>query len=243
MKKKILKSFINEGSLEEHAPKLILLAKNNTPSYVCFPNVHMLIEAYDDDSFQDVVNNATYALPDGTPVAKMFKFLYNVEQKRIAGMDFFPYFLKQCNAHSLRVSFIGSTHEVLNKIKSRIHKDFKKIEITCIISPPFNKDWDNDDYTNQINSKKTHVVFVALGCPLQERWMYNHSKNINALLIGVGGAFPVYVGLINRAPSWMQKNSLEWLYRLYKEPKRMMYRYLYTNTKFIYLAVLQIIKK
>ncbi|MFC7356135.1 WecB/TagA/CpsF family glycosyltransferase [Jejudonia soesokkakensis] len=243
MKKKIITSHISQGSLESHLPAILKLAKDRTPSYCCFTNVHMLIEAYDDPAFNTVVNEATYAFPDGAPVAKMFQKLYNIEQERIAGMDFLPFFIEKCDQHALNIAFVGSTDSVLEKIKVKIASEYKNITITALISPPFGKPWDNEAYIEIINAAKTNVVFVGLGCPKQEKWMYEHSAKINAILFGLGGAFPVYVDEIKRAPSWMRNNSLEWLYRLLMEPKRMFKRYYYTNTKFLRLASTQIKNK
>lgn len=240
MKKKIITSQISQGSLASHLPNVLQLAKERTPSYCCFTNVHMLIEAYDDPKFNTVVNEATYAFPDGAPVAKMFQKLYNIEQERIAGMDFLPFFIEKCDEHALNVAFVGSTDSVLEKIKAKIASEYKNITITALISPPFGKPWDNEAYIKTINAAETNVVFVGLGCPKQEKWMFEHSKSINAILFGLGGAFPVYVDEIKRAPSWMRNNSLEWLYRLLMEPRRMFKRYYYTNTKFLRLASKQI---
>ena len=81
------------------------------------------------------------------------------------------------------------------------------------------------------------MVFVALGCPKQEKWMAEMKGKINACMIGIGGALPVMIGMQDRAPNWMQKASLEWLFRLMQEPKRLFKRYAYTNSKFIYLIM------
>ena len=243
MKKTIITSQISQGSLASHLPNVLKLATDRTPSYCCFTNVHMLIEAFDDPAFNTVVNSATYAFPDGAPVAKMFQKVYGIDQERIAGMDFLPNFIEKCDEHSLKVAFVGSTDLVLEKIKEKIASEYKNITITALISPPFGKPWDNEAYINTINAAETNVVFVGLGCPKQEKWMYEHSAKINAILFGLGGAFPVYVDEIKRAPSWMRNNSLEWLYRLLMEPRRMFKRYYYTNTKFLRLARKQIKNK
>ena len=243
MKKKILSSYITQGTRDEHIPDLVNLAKNREPAYVCMVNVHMLIEAHNSPEFQEVVNQATYAFPDGAPVAKMFKRVYGIEQERIAGMDFFPYFLGICNEHGFKVALIGSTDEVLGQIKDKVAAELPQVEISCAISPPFGEAWDNEEYIRQINQAGTNVVFVALGCPKQEKWMHQFSSRINAPLFGVGGAFPVYVGQIKRAPVWMQRSGLEWLYRLLQEPGRMFKRYFYTNSYFLYLAFRQIMNK
>ena len=128
-------------------------------------------------------------------------------------------------------------------IHLKIKKDLPNIEVTHKISPPFKQKWDNESYINSFNASNTNIVFVALGCPLQEKWMFEHYKKINSVLLGVGGAFPVYAGEVSRAPKWMSNNSLEWLYRLIKEPKRMWKRYFYTNTVFLKLLIQRLIIK
>jgi N-acetylglucosaminyldiphosphoundecaprenol N-acetyl-beta-D-mannosaminyltransferase len=243
MKRRIINSLISQGSLQEQAPVLLEMAKTHTPGYACMVNVHMLIEAQNSKSFREVVNSATIAFPDGMPVAKMFRLRYGVSQERIAGMDFFPYFMGVCSEHKLKVALLGSTPEVLEKIEAKAAIDYPGVKISCSISPPFGQAWDNEAYIEQINATGTHVVFVALGCPRQEKWMFQYSERINAVLFGVGGAFPVYAGTIGRAPKWMQDSGLEWLHRLVKEPRRMFKRYFYTNTYFLILAIGQLITR
>ena len=114
--------------------------------YACFSNVHMLIEAYDNSDFAEVVNSATYALPDGLPVAKSFRVLHGISQERIAGMDFLPLFLHHCNLKEYRVAFIGSTEEVLEATRSKINRELPGIVLTHLISPPFGQSWENEKY-------------------------------------------------------------------------------------------------
>ena len=94
------------------------------------------------------------------------------------------------------------------------------------------------DIVNNINETKPDFVWVGLGAPKQEKWMYEHKNKVNALMIGVGAAFDYLAGNIQRAPMWMQKLNLEWLYRLIQDPVRLFSRYLYTNIKFIIYAVI-----
>ena len=106
-----------------------------------------------------------------------------------------------------------------------------------MVSPPFDKSLDDESYISAIVHSNANLVFVALGCPKQEKWMANHSHKINAVLLGVGGAFPVFANLTGRAPLMLQNVGLEWLYRLVQEPKRLFGRYFRTNTKFLFLVV------
>ncbi len=95
----------------------------------------------------------------------------------------------------------------------------------------------------QINASGAQMIFVALGCPKQEKWMASMKGRIHATMIGIGGALPVMVGMQKRAPEWMQKASLEWLYRLGQEPKRLFKRYAVTNTTYLWLLAKEVVSK
>lgn len=99
-----------------------------------------------------------------------------------------------------------------------------------------------NNHVQQINASGAHFVLVALGCPKQEKWMAAHYQELQGILLGVGGAFPVVAGMRKRCPQWMQKFALEWLYRLLQEPARMYKRYLYTNFYFIRLVIKQLFR-
>ena len=239
---------INNISFSEALCHVKELASNRTPSYVCFANSHMTIEAKKDHRFANDVNNATLVLPDGMPLAFAFSILHNKKQERIAGMDFMPRLLSSLNklkTSQPRVFFYGSTKEVLDAITQTIKTKYQNIIVAGAISPPFRvlEERELEQYINSINSTKPNFVFVGLGCPKQEKWMAENSKKINAVLLGVGGAFETTAGLQKRAPYWMQRSSLEWLFRLGQEPRRLFKRYLVTNSVFIYLLTKSLLKK
>ena len=108
-------------------------------------------------------------------------------------------------------------------------------------SPPFRElsSDENDEVIEKINRSGAHLVFVVLGCPKQEKWMFAMKGKINACMIGIGAALPVLIGQQRRAPVWMQKASLEWLFRLIQEPRRLFKRYLVTNSLFLFLILKQ----
>lgn len=235
--KKVISLEIDLISYENAVKEIIELAKSKTPGYMCFANVHMTIEAYQDKFFSDQVNNAAFVLADGMPLVKTLKFFYGKIQERIAGMDVFPDLIKAAATHDLKVFFFGTTPELLEKIRVRIEREFPKLKIAGLLSPPFDRSLDDESYINTINSSGANLVFVALGCPKQEKWMAKHSQKINAILLGVGGAFPVYAGTAKRAPAFMRSLALEWLYRLFQEPGRLFKRYFKTNSLFIFLVL------
>jgi N-acetylglucosaminyldiphosphoundecaprenol N-acetyl-beta-D-mannosaminyltransferase len=152
-------------------------------------------------------------------------------------MDLFPAVMKKADEKNLSVYFYGSTNEVLDSIIKKAQTEYKNLRIAGSYSPPFRtlNSEEKKQIIDTINNANPDFVFVALGCPKQERWMAEHKDKINACMIGVGGAFPVYAGIQKRAPKWMQSFSLEWMYRLCQEPGRLWKRYFYTNSLFLIL--------
>lgn len=240
-KKQILKSLISIGSYQSFIDNLLIYSKLQTSSYICVANVHMLIEGYQDSDFQHVINQADISTPDGMPLAKAIKWLYRMDQERVAGMDLMPDLMNVCEEQKLSIYLYGSTDEVLSKIVDRAKIEFPNLDICGMYSPPFKylNDIEKKEIVKQINTSNPNFVFVALGCPKQEKWMAEHQGKINSCMIGLGGAFEVYAELKNRAPFWMQKASLEWLYRFMQDPKRLWKRYLYTNSLFVILFLKQ----
>ncbi len=217
----------------------------HTPSYVCFANVHMTIEAHKDPAFLEQLNNASLVVADGKPVALACRLLHGQKQERISGMDFMPRILEAADSRKASIFLYGSTPQVLDALKKKIATTYPDVIVAGSISPPFRPldDEELQAYIDTINQSGAHFVFVSLGCPKQEKWMaVNHNK-INSVLLGVGGAFPVEANIYPRSPKWMQDWALEWFYRLIQEPRRMFPRYLYTNTYFIALLIKAVFKK
>jgi N-acetylglucosaminyldiphosphoundecaprenol N-acetyl-beta-D-mannosaminyltransferase len=236
-RKRIISLDIDLLKYQDALAKIVAFGKSRRSGYICFANVHMTIEAYNNKNFADQVNNATLVLADGVPLVKTLNFFYGHVQERVAGMDVLPDVIALAEKNDLKIFFFGTTPDLLEKIKTKVEKEFPRVNIVGLLSPPFEKRLDSPEYIDLINNSGAHMVFVALGCPKQEKWMADHFEKINALLLGVGGAFPVYAGVTRRAPAFMRDWGLEWLYRLYQEPKRLFKRYLKTNSLFIYLVL------
>lgn len=217
--------------------KIIEASKSRTPGYVCFANVHMVIEAYKNRNFTKQVNNAMLVLPDGMPIINTLRSIYGEQQERIAGMDVMPDLIRLAEVHDLKIFFFGTSNDLLEKIRFKTEKDFPRVKIAGLFAPPFEKSINDEGYIKLINESKANLVFIALGCPKQEKWMAENSSKLNAILLGVGGAFPIYAGTTKRAPKWLRDLSLEWLFRLGQEPSRLFKRYFFTNTMFLYLTI------
>lgn len=244
-KNKIVSLNISDLSYQESLDQIVLWAKEKQKAYVCFANVHMTIEAYDDSSFADKVNGANMVCADGMPLVKAVGMRYKKKIDRVAGMDMMPSLIEAAAREGLSVFFFGTTDEVLQKIEQKAKSDFPNLKIAGSFSPPFKKlsEEEKASHRELIIKSGAQLVFVALGCPKQEKWMAENSSYLNSVLLGVGGAFPVYVDIQKRAPEWIRSISMEWAYRFFQDPRRLFKRYFYTNSKFIYLFLAQLISR
>ena len=244
VKEEVLGSLISIGTYQQMLDELFSIGHRNPSSYVCFANVHMVIEAHRDKSFRRVVNEADLATADGRPVSLFLRFFRKIKQDRVCGMDVLPDLLKRASAEQKSVYFYGSTENVLQAIRDKANKELPALQIKGMYSPPFRTltEKEQTDIIDQINQAAPDFVLVALGCPKQEKWMAQHKGKVNACMLGLGQAFNTYAGLEKRIPKWMRDLSLEWTYRLYTEPGRLWRRYLSTNSLFLWLTFCQLFK-
>jgi len=238
-KQNIIGMQVSSGTYAEQLAEILAQASRQVSDYVCVANVHMLIETHKSADFRAVVNAAFMALPDGKPIALSHAFLHGKAQERVAGMDIFPDLLQALSERNMAAYFYGSTPEVLEKMMVKIKEKYPQLAVAGSFSPPFRtlQDTEKQQVIETVNAAKPHILFVALGCPKQEKWMAEMKGKINCLMIGVGGAFPVFAGTEKRAPKLMQRMALEWFYRLLLDPKRLWKRYLTTNFHFLYLLL------
>jgi N-acetylglucosaminyldiphosphoundecaprenol N-acetyl-beta-D-mannosaminyltransferase len=243
-KLKIISLAIDHLTFGECLETVVGWGKERRPSYVCFANVHMVIEAYRSAAFAAEVNKASLVVADGKPLTTACFSLYRKRQERISGMDFMPAALSAAEKEGLTVFLYGSSAELLQRLRAELGRRYPGLKIGGAISPPFRSltAEETDAHIDQINHSGAQLLFVSLGCPKQEKWMAAHYRRIRAVCLGVGGAFPVMAGSQRRAPKWMQNLALEWFYRLLLEPKRMLPRYVKTNSQFIYLMGVERLK-
>jgi len=235
---RVINAYIDALSWGETLTRISAWARARESRYVCICNVHSVMTASHDAEFKRVLNLADMATPDGMPVAWMLSKQGFVDQERINGPDLMWKYCALAERSGEVVYFYGSSNETLRLLSAKLRQVFPGLRIGGAYSPPFRAVSDEEDeaIVASINSSGAGVVFVSLGCPKQELWMEAHRNRIHAVMIGVGAAFNYHAGTLQRAPLWMQNCGLEWLYRLYSEPRRLWKRYLVTNTLFIFGA-------
>lgn len=209
--------------------------------YICVSNVHTTVTAYEDEQYREVQNGGILAIPDGGPLSTVGQKRGFINMKRTTGPSLMGEIFKISTLKGYRHYFYGSTNETLKKLYSVLEEMYPGIQIAGMYSPPFRLMSEEEDKmaVEKINETQPDFVWVGLGAPKQEKWMAAHQGKVNGLMIGVGAGFDYHAGNISRAPEWMQKNNLEWLYRLMLDPRRLFKRYWHTNTKFIWNAMIK----
>lgn len=230
---------ISTASYQQILEQILDLALYGHSSYICFANVHMLMEADRTPDFQRVVNSADLVCPDGKPLSVLMRMQYGIQQERACGMDLFPDILQEAAARGLGVFFYGSTDELLEQVCSKAKEEYPGLELAGAYAPPFRPLTEQEDteVIDMINASGAKLVFVSLGCPKQENWMHAHQGKIQACMLGLGQAFRTYAGVEKRLPKWARNLSLEWLYRLCLEPRRLWKRYLLGNSWFLFAVL------
>lgn len=205
--------------------------------YICVSNVHTTIMAHDNPAYRNVQNSAAIALPDGKPLSVVSRKRGYTEAERVTGPDLMGELFARENG--LKHFFYGDKEETLQILQQKLKEKYPDIQIAGMISPPFRSLSREEEkaYIQQINDSGADIIWIGLGAPKQENWMYEHQGMFQGVMIGVGAGFSYHAGLIKRAPEWMQKMSLEWLYRLMQDPVRLFKRYFTTNLKFLLLEV------
>lgn len=210
-------------------------------------NAHSFNVAQKDDVFAEALAKGDYLIPDGASIIKACKMLKAKSQpkERIAGWDLFSFEMdalerksKMEEGRCLKVMFMGSSEKVLAMIRERAAEDYPHLEVVTY-SPPYKPEFSKEDNAaiiKAINDANPDLLWIGMTAPKQEKWTYSHWKelNIHCHVGTIGAVFDFYAGTAQRAPIWWQEHSLEWLYRLVKEPRRMWRRYVIGNPLFLW---------
>lgn len=232
----ILKANINVTDMDKTIRYITEHLEDLRGNYICVSNVHTTVMAYRDEYYRMIQNSGAMALPDGQPLSIVSRTRGYRNAQRVPGPDVMPRIFKLSEEKGYTHYFYGSSENTLAQLKKALLKDYPSLRIAGMYSPPFRELTEKEDeqMIERINAAKPDFVWVALGAPKQEIWMYQHRDKINSLMIGVGAAFDFMAGTVKRAPMWMQRLCLEWVYRIFQDPKRMLPRYLNTNFTFLY---------
>jgi N-acetylglucosaminyldiphosphoundecaprenol N-acetyl-beta-D-mannosaminyltransferase len=211
--------------------------------YVNVCTVHTVMECQKSERLRRIVNDSGLSTPDGMPLVWLSQQQGHPEVGRVYGPDLMLALCGRGHATGHRHFFYGGAPGVAERLARRLQARYPGLVVAGTHSPPYRQE-DTDespDVLEAINATTADIVWVGLGTPKQDYWVSRHRARLSApALIAVGAAFDFHAGLVRQAPRWMQRNGLEWLFRLLQEPRRLAFRYLVYNPLFVFRVGLQL---
>jgi N-acetylglucosaminyldiphosphoundecaprenol N-acetyl-beta-D-mannosaminyltransferase len=218
MKENILGVDVCAETYEQLTARLLADIEEKRKSFIVAINPEKIMKAQQDESLRQLLNSATYQIPDGIGVIIASILKGGNIRTRVTGIDMMLQLCKEAAIHQKKIFLYGAKPGVADEAKTKLEEMFPGIQITGTLN---GYEKDEDVIRDTINASGAEIIFVALGSPAQEKWIIKHKEILAPYVYqGVGGSFDVVSGRLNRAPAFFQKFGLEWFYRLLKEPWR-----------------------
>lgn len=233
---------VSATNYDEMLGVVMAAAERHQSACVSHLAVHGVVEASRDPAFRTMLDDFDIVAPDGHPVRHALNLMYHSGlADRCYGPEFTLRVCARAAELGVGVYLYGSHTEVVQAMRDNLSARMPALRIVGCEPSIFRALTPEEDaaFVARVNASGAGVVFVGLGCPLQEKFAHAHKGQINAVMICVGAAFDFHAGAKKMAPAWMQRNSLEWLYRLMQEPGRLWKRYFVTNSLFLLRLFLQ----
>ena len=242
----VIGSPVSATTYEEAVACIIAAAQERTPAIVSCQAVHAVVSSATDPVLLEKVKQFDMICPDGQPVRWALKWLHGIRLKeRVYGPELTLRLCRAAATAAVPIYLYGSTEGTLQSLEQNLVADIPGLQIVGSYSPPFRKltDEENQECIDRINNSGAGLVFIGLGCPKQDHFAADHLGQIQAVQVCVGAAFDFHAGKLSMAPAWMQRNGLEWLFRLVMEPRRLARRYFTTNSIFVYRLCRQLMSR
>ena len=241
--KRVLKTEISVTTVDDIAYFLI----ENTAKTVAVCNANTLVRAYRNLEIEQLVDSFDVKTPDGFPVAKSLKILMKNDQKRVDGYNIFHKTINYGLEKNVSHYFFGNNEHVVQSMINKLNKLYPGINIAGFYCPPLTETekLTDNEYIKDLLKRDPDIVWVSLGFPKQENFIYNIKKihQVRSNFVGVGAVFEWVAGTKVKAPEWLADFGLEWIFRLVQEPKRLFRRYLIDNFLFIIYFIKQYLEK
>lgn len=230
---------VNHESYESLCEKVNGWVEDNNrqlPAFCCFTNPHSIVTCGSDREFFDATNQSDLTLADGSGVVLASRMLGQSVKNRVTGPTSMLRILEYGLSRGYRHYFYGSTEETLGKLSENLAERFPGVQICGTMSPPFRElSIDEQEHiAAEINATRPTILWVGLGAPKQEKWIVNNLERLHArACMGVGAAFDYHAGTVKWAPAWIRKLGLEWAFRFFQQPRRLLARNL---NSFVFLV-------
>ncbi|MBQ3225897.1 MAG: WecB/TagA/CpsF family glycosyltransferase [Clostridia bacterium] len=216
----VLGVWVDKVTMDGALERLMEFLEEDAPHAVYTPNSEILMRAYRDEAFRDVLNTAELITPDGIGVVYASKILKDSLSERVGGFDLASRLIEKVSDGSYSLYFFGGKPGVADLAKEKLCETYPDLRVVGTSDGYFDAEKEKRIIAD-IKEKNPDILFVCLGAPKQEEWIFSHKKELGAkVLMGIGGSLDVFAGVTERAPESFQKMGLEWLYRLAKQPSR-----------------------
>jgi N-acetylglucosaminyldiphosphoundecaprenol N-acetyl-beta-D-mannosaminyltransferase len=225
----------------EHASRIIEgWSEDDIGRFVCMRDVASLMTIIDDPALSEIHKQAAMITPDGLPITLLGR-LRGIPVERTCGPDLIDTLCERSVESGLSHYFYGGKEGVAKKLAENFELKYPGIKIAGYECPPFRSiDQQSDpEAVQRIKASGADIVWIGISSPKQDVWMLQHHEHLSQTLIGVGAAFDFHAGEVKRAPKWIQKAMLEWLYRFAREPGRLWRRYLILAPRFVWKVVVE----
>jgi N-acetylglucosaminyldiphosphoundecaprenol N-acetyl-beta-D-mannosaminyltransferase len=233
---------ISAVDYEAAAERILRAAREGQPLAASALAVHGLMTGALDATHRHRLNRLDMLVPDGQPVRWALARIYGQRlPDRVYGPNLMLELCRRAAAESLPVFLFGGDAPMLDELTGRLRTLIPELPIAGVLPSRFRalSRRERSDLIAEIRASGARLVFVGIGCPRQEVFVYELREALGLPMVAVGAAFPFHAGLLPQAPAWMQRRGLEWLFRLFSEPRRLWRRYLYLNPLFLFLLFCQ----
>jgi len=217
--------------------------RGKAPEYVVTPNAQHILTLQKDAHFREIYRNAFLVVPDGVSLLWAAKFLQTPLKGRVNGTDLFERLCAIAAEKELKIFLLGGRPGASQKAKETLQSRYPGLNIVGIHCPPYGFESNPAELAlinANIKAAAPHILFVGLGAPKQEYWIYANYQELGVpISVGIGVSFELVADMVKRAPVWMRKRGLEWFFRLIVEPRRLWQRYIVGNPHFILLVLMQ----
>lgn len=211
---------VDAVTMAQAVERVINLIDGKKSSLVATANAEMLLRATHDAELKNILNAADLVVPDGAGTVWAARHLGKSMPERVAGFDLVQELMKIAPAHNFKFFLFGAAPGIADKAKAKAESLYPGIKIVGTRNGYFKAD-DEQEIISLIKSSRANILLAALGVPKQEKWLFKYKDELKVpVSIGVGGTFDVMAGVVKRAPLWMQKARLEWLFRAMLQPSR-----------------------
>jgi N-acetylglucosaminyldiphosphoundecaprenol N-acetyl-beta-D-mannosaminyltransferase len=211
--------------------------------WIVVADMHAVVEAHRDEEFRHMLGHADLIVPDGIGLVRVAQLKGSSIRARVTGTDLMSAFFEHTKSMGVSHYFFGDTDETLLSLRWNLERTYPGLSIAGAYSPPFRPltQDENDAIIQQINDAAPDVLWVGLGLPKQERWIFEHRHRLDVpLVLGVGAAFKFLAGTVTRVPAGIGHMGFEWLWRFAHEPRKLWRRVMLEGPRFVGLAALDV---